>query len=460
MNIFKLASLYFVSHHTLQRLLGSEIPKFLDLFHYFSTSETLEQTKCRIFIAFGRRVANYGETRMQSFYLRVGIDRFEAIRVGNNQWGKVDLPVFPANVSPKHREVYKSLAILPGADAISVFPSIRRPSGTATSDDVPALLDELRSDRLFESKRQKRIMLEHRNHLRKAYKTWHSSFMQMPVALDPNELIINNDELTLPQARDYLVSFRYRTLHASFWKNLIAEIPSLDDLVRPVSNVNSGAIALTDYAEIKTWMAGDQSVTARLAEASELAAKLTLRAAELRQQMKKSREDRQEEAQAKERAEEDRIQEVERLKAQQIAAWVTVYGNDNQKARHGESLLPELEVLSAMEAQAFEPLEKFRRYEPIIATELAAVANDEGRWELVGEAITHTIFDAESVTSEEFDLMRLIKTIVPAASTKVVEHLACYKKAGDQDDPEVRRNCIRVVFRVEQFMFTRDYSVN
>jgi hypothetical protein len=398
---------------------------------------------------------------MQNFYLRVGIDRSEAIRAGNNQWGNVDLPVFPANLSPKQREVYKSLAVVPGADAISVFPPLRRRLGAVTSDDVPALLDELRSDRLFESKRQKRIMREHRDHLRKAYKTWNLRFMQTPVGLDPNELVINNDEINVPQASDFLVSFRYRTLlQPSFGGDLTAEIPSLDDLVRQVRNVDSSAIALTDRVEIRNWMASDQSVTARLAEASELAAKLTLRAAELRQQMRKSREDLQEEAQAKERAEADSIQEVERLKAQQIAAWVTVYGNDNQKARHGESLLPELEILSAMEAQAFEPLEKFRRYEPITATELAAVANDEGRWELVGEAITHIIFDAESVTAEEFDLIRLIKTIVPAASTKIVEHLAYYKKAGDQDDPEVRRNCIRVVIRVEQFVFTRDYSVN
>lgn len=165
---------------------------------------------------------------------------------------------------------------------------------------------------------------------------------------------------------------------------------------------------------------------------------------------------RREEAEAASEREEELRQSALRL--EQIAVWVRDRGTPNQQARYAAGLLPEAEVLAAIEEKAFAPLAPFSRYELLRASDVCTCDRDR-----YGDRdnYCHVDFSSEGVseaTAEEWDAAQAILAAIdpthPEAEVVIREHTG---RSRDCDQTVTRRS-IRVTVTVGVLKFSQEYA--
>lgn len=159
---------------------------------------------------------------------------------------------------------------------------------------------------------------------------------------------------------------------------------------------------------------------------------------------------------AKEKDERERTE----AKAQQVAAWVAVHGDDNQKARYAAGLFPETEALKAIEATAWEPLLDFPLFAEIEKSEVRAECDDD----CVCSSgynnckVTCDTIDAPSADASEWDSLTAIRAALPNAEISLKE-VSCACTDNDCKTGEITRRYFYAKIVVGAFTFTRKFAV-
>ena len=165
------------------------------------------------------------------------------------------------------------------------------------------------------------------------------------------------------------------------------------------------------------------------------------------------------EHEAKEKAEKittekRRAEKAELLKAQdaQIAKWVEKSGNQSQKDRLAEDMLPRDEIVDFIRDEAYVPLTGFPRYDKLKASDICTCeySYSDDYCDCSYDVKTKT-----TATPEEYGILQEIKKLIPDATVELREH------EGTSDDCEntVTRTGIMVRVKVGAFDFSREYGI-
>jgi hypothetical protein len=146
------------------------------------------------------------------------------------------------------------------------------------------------------------------------------------------------------------------------------------------------------------------------------------------------------------RAEADAAAETTKRRTDQITTWVQDHGSDNQQKRFSVGLLPEDEVVDALRAIAYAPLDAFDRYVRIKGADFCTCEYDPD--------LNYSVEDAASATAEEFERMEAIRALVPDAEITLRTHTG----KCDSCEQTQTRNSIRVEIAVGEFSFSREYA--
>ncbi len=140
----------------------------------------------------------------------------------------------------------------------------------------------------------------------------------------------------------------------------------------------------------------------------------------------------------------------------QINAWVSAHGSENQKGRHALNLLPVDEVLDAMRDEAFISLDSFPRYQKI-------KRDDLDHDEYCEAGISCDVNAADHLTPEQYDQFAAITRTVAKPECKMtgaqVEALAHVCECKGSCDATLSRMSARVTLQVGAFTFTREYAL-
>lgn len=146
-----------------------------------------------------------------------------------------------------------------------------------------------------------------------------------------------------------------------------------------------------------------------------------------------------------------RQHEEARLRKASLDKWIKDHGDDNQKERHREGLLPEEEALEAMRESFFDPLENNERYSAIRKTE----ACDCGCYEDVVFDNRAAAGTAPGLTATQFEKLKEIRELAPkGAAIETRMHIA---KCDECDCAPVHRPSARVTLVWQGWTLTREY---
>ena len=140
----------------------------------------------------------------------------------------------------------------------------------------------------------------------------------------------------------------------------------------------------------------------------------------------------------------------EQRKADQIKAWVEVNGTENQKLRQKDGFLPDQEIIDEIRAEAYAPLDSFKRYDKLTKSDACEGDDEYGRHE-----VDFDVEDAEHLSANEYDWLIKIKEAVPNATIEPRIHTA----KCDDCETEVTRIGFMVRITVGDFEFSREYGL-
>ena len=101
-------------------------------------------------------------------------------------------------------------------------------------------------------------------------------------------------------------------------------------------------------------------------------------------------------------------------KAEFRTQFIREHGTDNQRERLEAELLSDDEIMNAMRDHVFAPLKEFDRYQKLTGSD---IGHEEG---CGGSA--YSANDAETLTAEQWDVVKRIKTAMPQASVTARRH--------------------------------------
>lgn len=146
-----------------------------------------------------------------------------------------------------------------------------------------------------------------------------------------------------------------------------------------------------------------------------------------------------------------RRQASQQRRAAQLAEWVETRMDDNARARFKLNLLPEDEILDAIRASAYEPLDSFERYRKIRFGDIS-----HGELCLDGQSLDCDTDDARHLSAEQFERFRAIESAAPAnAKLKALIH-SC---ACETCNAGLIRRSVQVVIPVGELLFSREYAL-
>ena len=135
-----------------------------------------------------------------------------------------------------------------------------------------------------------------------------------------------------------------------------------------------------------------------------------------------------------------------------IAAWVEEHGDESQKARYAEGLLPENEVLDAMRNALFEPLAGFERFKRLRAEDFCRCDwFDE-------DSIEYESGTAESASKREYETLGAIRKVAANIQKDAVVELRYHRGECDRCEKSKTVKSVRVKLRHGPFEFTREYA--
>ncbi|MBB1125654.1 hypothetical protein [Thiospirillum jenense] len=139
-------------------------------------------------------------------------------------------------------------------------------------------------------------------------------------------------------------------------------------------------------------------------------------------------------------------------RAEQLAAWVNEYMDDNARARFKLNLLPEDEILDAIRAAAYRSLDEFPRYRKIRFNDVDHSERCSG-----SQSLDCDTDDAKHLTAAQFELYRQIETKAPpGAKLKALVH-SC---ACESCNAGLIRRSVQVVIPVGELLFSREYALD
>ena len=138
---------------------------------------------------------------------------------------------------------------------------------------------------------------------------------------------------------------------------------------------------------------------------------------------------------------------AETARSQQIAIWVAARGTASQQARLAVGLLPEAEVLAAIEEEAYTVLGSYPRYNLL-------KAEDVCRCDYSTCHVDYRSYPATEATADEFQTLVELRKLLPGAEVALREHEGT---STDCENTVVRRS-VRVTVIVGALKFARSYS--
>lgn len=146
-------------------------------------------------------------------------------------------------------------------------------------------------------------------------------------------------------------------------------------------------------------------------------------------------------------------QAAEQRRTQQLAAWLAEHGTDPLRKRAARDLLPQDELLAAYRDWAFRALADLPRYRRLTDADVRA-----GLDLYDGATVEYTTRTAESVSDATLALIECIEQALPAAQVTPLDHVGYAADAGDDSDPEVVRQSLRVTITVGDITVSREYA--
>jgi hypothetical protein len=138
-------------------------------------------------------------------------------------------------------------------------------------------------------------------------------------------------------------------------------------------------------------------------------------------------------------------------RAAQLSAWVAKHGTENQRARALEGLLPEDEIIDAIRAVAYAPLDALPRYEKIKRTDFCEC---DGEYQTPN--VDFDVEDADDVSADEYDQICKIRALMPRAAVTLRRHSGGCETCKN----EMTLAGIMVRLTVGEFSLSREYAVN
>lgn len=159
-------------------------------------------------------------------------------------------------------------------------------------------------------------------------------------------------------------------------------------------------------------------------------------------------------------AEQAETERGERKKTQ-IAVWVAEHGDTNQQARFAEGLLPESEVVGAIEAEAFAAAAEWAPYEKITRGDVRATCSESCACAGCDNcSVEFRANIADSLRAEEFERLTELRGALPDA-----EITPRFHKGWCEDDDckfpagHVERLSLQAKITVGEFIFTREFAL-
>jgi len=140
----------------------------------------------------------------------------------------------------------------------------------------------------------------------------------------------------------------------------------------------------------------------------------------------------------------------EQRKVNQIKAWVEANGTENQKLRYKDGFLPDQEIIDAIRAEVYAPLDVFNRYKKLTKSDVC-----EGEDEYDRHDVSFDVEDAEHLSADQYDALLKIKEAIPTATIEPRIHTA----KCDDCETEVTRIGFMVRLTVGDFEFSREYGM-
>lgn len=137
----------------------------------------------------------------------------------------------------------------------------------------------------------------------------------------------------------------------------------------------------------------------------------------------------------------------ESRKKEQIAAWVSEHGTDNQKARLAENLLPLSEVKLSIGDAAFSPLSDFPLYQHIISNDVCLYDDSH--------EIETTWSNPETMAAEPFEQIKAMRSLMPDAVITLRE----YNYECEVCETSKNGHAICVEIEVGEFKFFRLFAI-
>ncbi|EIC20711.1 hypothetical protein [Thiorhodovibrio frisius] len=147
-----------------------------------------------------------------------------------------------------------------------------------------------------------------------------------------------------------------------------------------------------------------------------------------------------------------RRQASQQRRAKQLSAWVENHMDDNAKARFKLNLLPEDEILDAIRATAYQPLDGFERYRKIRFDDIT-----HGDQCIDGQSLDCDTDESNHLSAEQFERFRAIDAAAPeGAKLKALIH-SC---ACETCNAGTIRRSVQVVIPVGELLFSREYALD
>ncbi|MFH2018841.1 MAG: hypothetical protein ABII98_02510 [bacterium] len=101
----------------------------------------------------------------------------------------------------------------------------------------------------------------------------------------------------------------------------------------------------------------------------------------------------------------------------QIAAWVAASGTDNQKNRLRDGVLPDVEIVDLVRAEAYAPFDQFPRYQKLKNSDVCEGYEDYDGSSYHSDNIDFDVDTAGTLTAEQYDRLQEIKKAAPDGAT-------------------------------------------
>lgn len=151
----------------------------------------------------------------------------------------------------------------------------------------------------------------------------------------------------------------------------------------------------------------------------------------------------------KEAAEAEKARAAER-RTEQLAAWVVEHGTRNQRERLDAGVLPESEIVDAIRAQAFAPLDGEARYKKLKASDVCGGDDYESGY----HSVDFDSEDAEELTADEWDYLTALRERMPCAAITVRRHTA---ECGTCEN-KITRTGYHVKMCIGELTLSREYG--